>query len=377
MLRWFTTIYGILSGFMIAGISRISRKGPLEFNEDEAPSLAIVIAARDEEKNLPELFRALSSQEYPTNKVHFWIVDDDSSDNTLALIKEMEKRDNRFHALKSDKTEEISSPKKRALNSAIRQIDSDWIVTTDADCMPSPGWLRGLATYMEPDVGAIVGYVPLVGKGNPLQYLSMGKSWSNAALNAAGCGLGFPFSAIGANFAFRRSVYVKLGGYGADANVASGDDDLFLQRIASKTDYRVHFAGDQRTFVKALAPEQGRELKTQVRHMSVGTKYPPGWVLIGAIGSALFLGLGLASIISLVGIGDKTSVRKAWIRKWLYDAAMIIAAGRVLGDPKRAVLALTAMSSAPFFLWYIWPMALFKGNDWKGRSYKAGMKVVE
>ncbi|HEB85385.1 MAG TPA: glycosyltransferase, partial [Bacteroidetes bacterium] len=278
---------------MIYGLTRVRRRVRHSEGDASLPKLAVIVAARDEEEQLPVLIEALSAQDYPADLVSFWLVDDDSRDGTFLVAEKAAKRDPRFHALRSDGSLPIPSPKKRALHTGILQADAEWIVTTDADCTPPPSWLRGLAAFMLPENGAVVGYAPLTGGRSPLEFLAMGESWSAAALAAAGIGLDYPFTAFGRNFAFRRDVYLDLGGYGAGGAYASGDDDLFLQSIAARTNWRIAFAADPRAVVPSLVNPGGRVLSAKARHLSVGTHYAPGWILLGGIGSLLFMGLAL------------------------------------------------------------------------------------
>ena len=48
---------------------------------------SIIIACRNEEKNLPELFNSLINLDYPMEKFEIIIVDDASTDNSPNMIK--------------------------------------------------------------------------------------------------------------------------------------------------------------------------------------------------------------------------------------------------------------------------------------------------
>lgn len=371
MIKRFSLIYGGMAGLASIGLARISRQGLIQ-DDDDLPTIDVVVAARNEERNMPSLIAALSSQNYPSEKVKFWLVDDDSEDNTLKIAQHAMKKDNRFIAISSNIESTITAPKKRALDTAIRQSKSEWIVTTDADCIPKPGWLRGLASFMDEEIGIVLGYSPLFGASRPLEFLAEGESWSSAALCAAAVGLGYPFNAFGRNFSFRRKIYLDMDGYSHDGDIASGDDDLFLQRVASRTDWKVRFSADHRTFVPSVVPPADRFIKTKSRHMSVGPRYAPGWVVIGALGSIAFMGLGLATIASIFGFGSRSKVWTAWKIKWFFDLLMATSTTRILGDVRRGALSLLTMSVAPFAFWIIWPKALFGNVDWKGRTFEKG-----
>ncbi|MBS1262434.1 MAG: Beta-monoglucosyldiacylglycerol synthase [Calditrichaeota bacterium] len=375
MLNGYKAVYGALTGLATLGLLRVNRRDPLPADDPSLPKVSVIVAARNEETYLPGLMAALSAQNYPREKIDFWIVDDHSEDNTLSLALDAARRDRRFHVISANPTLPIKSPKKRALYTAIRRCSGEWVVFTDADCVPGPQWIRALAAYMSDRAGIVLGYAPLTGPNNPLQWLAEGESYSSATLSAAAVGLGFPFNAFGRNFAARRRLYLDMGGFGSDGRYASGDDDLFLQRVAARTDWKVEFAASKESVVHAMLREHDDPVGIKARHMSVGPRYAPGWVLIGLIGSALYLGLGLATLLSVVRLLPASAVRGAWLFKTGCDVMLAAAGLRVLRDPKRALQALVTMSLAPFWGWIIWPKALFGKLSWKGRTIRRAQTI--
>jgi hypothetical protein len=232
-----------------------------------------------------------------------------------------------------------------------------------------------MANYMGPETVAVVGYSPLHGGRSWQSLLMMGESWSSAALAAAGIGLGFPFNCFGRNFAFRRAQFLDQGGYGADGKIASGDDDLLLQRLSMRTDMRIRFADHPDSFVPSFLDDDHDALSTKARHMSVGLRYAPGWVFIGFIGNLLFMGLAVLTLVAMLTPGTRTTTKRLWKVKWVMDSFMALSAVNLLGSPWRGGLALLTMSVAPFAFWIIWPRALFQPVTWKGRTFAKRNRV--
>ena len=54
-------------------------------------SISVIIALRNEENNIGELLEAVQNQLYPKEKFEVICVDDHSTDNTLASLKEAKK----------------------------------------------------------------------------------------------------------------------------------------------------------------------------------------------------------------------------------------------------------------------------------------------
>jgi cellulose synthase/poly-beta-1,6-N-acetylglucosamine synthase-like glycosyltransferase len=131
--------------------------------------------------------------------------------------------------------------KKKAISFGIKQSHGEIIVTTDADCVHDPNWLRKLVSSFDSTTGFVSGpvsFVPLKNIFSKIQTLEF------AGLVLSGAGLisiGKPTICSGANLAFRKSVYYELNGYDDQLHLSSGEDELFMQKIAAETDYSIKF----------------------------------------------------------------------------------------------------------------------------------------
>jgi cellulose synthase/poly-beta-1,6-N-acetylglucosamine synthase-like glycosyltransferase len=64
-----------------------SKKSP----ENNLPFVSIIIAARNEEKNIGNCIQSIIDQTYPQNKFEVIITDDHSKDNTVYIIQSFKK----------------------------------------------------------------------------------------------------------------------------------------------------------------------------------------------------------------------------------------------------------------------------------------------
>ena len=78
-----------LSKIRIPGKSTISRQN----------KVTVIVCARNEERNLPDLFRHLDQQNIASHDVEFIIVNDRSDDKTAKLIEEQTSKNKRFKAI--------------------------------------------------------------------------------------------------------------------------------------------------------------------------------------------------------------------------------------------------------------------------------------
>ena len=119
------------------------RELPLCKNLD-LPAVSLLIAARNEEKNLPKLLTALAKQTYPKDKFEIILLEDRSTDATAEIAK---KYQNILPNLTITHIKNVSTginPKKNALQIGINQSKFDWLLLTDADCVPPENWIQSM-----------------------------------------------------------------------------------------------------------------------------------------------------------------------------------------------------------------------------------------
>lgn len=239
---------------------------------DARPPLSVVVAARNEDGTLPRLLDALDAQTHPSYEVV--VVDDASTDDTAAVADEWtEARD---HAQVVHVTDPQPPRKKHALTQGIEAATHDLLAITDADCVPPPDWLAGLAArHAATDTDTVlVGYSPLQGTGL-LGAFARYEALVETLYAVAALGWARPYMAVSRNLSYPRSVFEAVGGFADGADSMSGDDDLFVQAVHRHTDVPVRAVLDPRTFVPAQGPASWREWARQRRrHVSAGRHYP-------------------------------------------------------------------------------------------------------
>ncbi|AKG24196.1 glycosyltransferase [Calothrix sp. 336/3] len=110
------------------------------------PQVSVVIPIYNGEKDVRELIDCLQAQIYPSELVEYLLVDNNSSDRTLALISEIAAQSKITICPVSEKLIQSSYA---ARNRGIRQATGEIIAFTDADCRPQPQWLSQLIAPLE------------------------------------------------------------------------------------------------------------------------------------------------------------------------------------------------------------------------------------
>ena len=194
-------LYCLILSWLGAGLRRLSKSAP-QFSamaqSSSLPGISVIVAARNEANNLPRLIHCLQQQNYPADKIEFYIVDDRSVDGSWEILRQAARRNENFKVMRITDTLPDYAPKKRALDQAIRAAHGEILLLTDADCTPPPAWARTMAQYYGEGNVMVPGYSPyrfdyptprIVRGMLALDYFAL------AAVAAAAIGRGYPLTA--------------------------------------------------------------------------------------------------------------------------------------------------------------------------------------
>jgi cellulose synthase/poly-beta-1,6-N-acetylglucosamine synthase-like glycosyltransferase len=243
-----------------------------QLSPTDAPGVSVILCAHNERENLSNYLQALLTQNYPTYEVI--VVDDGSEDDTRAIIERYMVQDPRLHMTFVPYGARVLSTKKLALTLAAKAAQYEYLLLTDADCVPeSNRWISemiqpllkegkeislGFGAYFE-EKGHINRLVRFDTLFNGLHYLG-----------AALCG--HPYMGVGRNLAYRKSLFFESGGFTHMMNNKAGDDDLFVNHVATKRNTAVVVSRDSYTW--SLAKKTMKEWWQQKRrHLSVSPNY--------------------------------------------------------------------------------------------------------
>lgn len=382
---WGGAVWVVVVALLGVGIGRAKRgRGALP-DTGKWPMVSVLVAARNEEKNLPDCIEALQNQDYPEDRIEFLIIDDHSTDGTNAIITEWSRRDSRVHLISPPFPQSGLSPKKAALSAGIEAAKGEIILTTDADCQPPRGWVRGMVGCFSPSTVGVIGVSPLqvFEKDNRegwraarafLRGIVRLENLINGAVMVGSAGWGKAVMAAGRNLAYRRSAFLKVGGFGETGRSLSGDDDLLVQRLRGAGEVVVSI--DPGTFVPSRPPGTiGDWWRTKRRHLSAGRFYPRGWQLISGMLYLFNLALLLQGVKALGGWGVSLLGVGVWMGKVLADGWTLSRMASILREKGIIVPWLIGEILSPAVIVVLLPLALVGKVEWKGRVAVGG--VVE
>ncbi|MBK22139.1 MAG: hypothetical protein CMP63_07530 [Flavobacteriales bacterium] len=240
-----TLIYGV---FALLGIYIIRADKSNRVSVPVSSSVSVIVALRNEEKNINRLIKGLIRQKYPF-QIEYIFVDDNSSDKTLNLLNKWALKDKRIRVVSN-----VAEGKKSSIATGVKFASNAIVVQTDADCEIGQYWIMSsvnklLSSRYDMVIGPVYpfqsktilnGLIRL--EWLALQFITI----LTARLKNAGM-------ANGANLTFYKKDYedFNLSKYGEE--YASGDD-MFFMRFLQKNNKKVVFNLDQEAIVKTEMP---------------------------------------------------------------------------------------------------------------------------
>jgi cellulose synthase/poly-beta-1,6-N-acetylglucosamine synthase-like glycosyltransferase len=287
--------------------------------------VSVIVAARNEEENIAETITDLLAQDYPPQLVEFIIVDDHSTDRTAEVVNSF--TDPRIRLIRLNAGEHVNSYKKKAIADAIARAGGELIVTTDADCRMDAAWLSTVVSYYrEQNLVMISSPVVYFRERNWFERMQTLEFLYLIGLGASSIGNKVPSTCNGANLAYKREVFLELGGFSGIDDLASGDDELLLHKVAVKYPDRIGFCKSRAAIVRTTAkPDLASFIAQRKRWASKSTRYKDRKIVV--LGVSIWL-CNLLLAITVAGGFFSTQLRAvaaaALLLKFLAELAFLV-----------------------------------------------------
>jgi glycosyltransferase involved in cell wall biosynthesis len=194
--------------------------------------ISIIICAKNELANLREKLPFILEQNYFNFEVI--VVNDQSSDGSKLYLDELAKLNKHLVIVDIDEFVKEKLGKKFALTLGIKTAKHEHILLTDADCVPnSKDWVKGMSSNFN-NAEIILGYGSYEKKEGLLNKIIRFDTFNIAQQYLSFALAGATYMGVGRNLAYKKSLFFDNKGFASHIHIASGDDDLFIQEIASK-----------------------------------------------------------------------------------------------------------------------------------------------
>lgn len=369
---FFTVFYALLMVAFAWGFRKVVRTyHPRHVPDTEKPFATVVIAARNESDNILLCLHRILENHYPKNRFEVIVVNDDSSDQTAAIVDELCKEHANLRLLHMPENAiRTRAHKKKAIEKGVLKAKGEIILTTDADCLVPKHWIETMTANFEAHTAFVSGPVAFRHKYRFFQDMQALEFLGLVAVGAGAIGLNRPNLANGANVAYRKSVFLGIKGFDGIDHLTSGDDELLMQKIAATGVWKVRFCPSPAALVRTDPVATLSDLIQQrKRWASKGALYPNKAYVATIVSIYLFYLFYLLTAVSLL-----------WhpVSIWFLISALglkVMAEGALLFQAtwqwrQRRLLAYflpEQLLHIPYVV-YIGLVSQFGGYQWKGRK---------
>ena len=235
--------------FVVLIFSGLLFRKKLNNIDNNLPKVSVVIAARNEEKNIPFIIDDLINQSIDKNNFEIIISNDRSDDKTGDIIDQYSSNHKFIKAIHISKRHSMA-PKKYALTQAIKFSKGEIIIATDADCRASNNWVENMARVVQTTGKIVIGYSKIKSSSTLIDEYQKIDFLGIMAANGGLLTHGISCSGSGQNLAFKKEDFYAINGFEPVKNYISGDD-MYLVQAMSLLNGAV-FNYDPNSFVSTL-----------------------------------------------------------------------------------------------------------------------------
>lgn len=227
-------------------------------------SVTVIICAKNETENLNKNLPLILNQKYKDLEV---ILVDDGSDEPFKM------HDARLKIITLTKEEKIGLGKKYALQKGIENASKELILLTDADCQPvSQNWIFEMASKINDKHKIVLGISPYKYENTFLNALIEYETAQTALQYIGFALLGKPYMSVGRNVCYEVALFKTKTWTDKELSIASGDDDLAIQTLATAKNTTVCLSAN--SYTKSEAKTTWTDwLQQKSRHTESGFLY--------------------------------------------------------------------------------------------------------
>lgn len=291
----FTALYLICIAAFTFGLFNLKERFH-SVNKNNLIKVSVLIAARNEEKNIEKLLESLKKQSFSKELFEVIIVNDHSTDNTDEIINDFINKNKELDVklLKAEK-----KGKKHAISQALHTAINELIIVTDADCVLNDLWIESIVGfYQEEKCKMILAPVLLSPAENLFEKMQVLEHLSLIGSTAGSASIGFPVMCNGANMAYERKAALEVEKFRKDFDIPSGDDMFLLEQFVKCYGHNnVKFLLSKSAVVKTKTCKTIKDFFRQRRRWVSKTKSYTSWKVIVTALIVLFFNLSIISLL--------------------------------------------------------------------------------
>lgn len=268
----FVLITAIQLFYYLYFFRRVAAYKPRLKEQSQQHPVSVIICARDEDENITRNLPGILVQAYSTTH-EVIVVNDNSIDDTKYILEDLQKMFRKLQIVELTQEAKMIAGKKFPLSIGIKEARYEIVLLTDADCVPaSEHWLFKMQDAFINGTEIALGYGAYQKMPGFLNKAIRFETF-HTALQYFGYALaGKPYMGVGRNLAYRKEIFFRNKGFAAINHIPGGDDDLFINRVATKNNTAVVI--DPEAFTVSKPKQTWKEWRKQKnRHYSTGKFY--------------------------------------------------------------------------------------------------------
>jgi glycosyltransferase involved in cell wall biosynthesis len=250
--------------------------------ERQAPSkfFSIIICARNEEHNLRANLPTWLNQNYHNAQgepmYEVLLVDDNSDDGSSYLFQDFVPHYPHLRILTLRQEAKGIRGKKFPLSMGIKEAKYEHLLLTDADCIPSSeNWLAAMASNHTDEKVIVLGYAPYQKLPGFLNKWIRWETLHSAIQYLSYALAGLPYMGVGRNLSYVKPLFNENKGFSGHNHLMSGDDDLFINKVATAKNTTICIDPDAYLVSKPKTSFENWWIQ-KGRHLSTGRFYKAG-----------------------------------------------------------------------------------------------------
>ena len=243
-------------------------------------AVSVIICAKNEAENLKKNLPYFLEQHYPNFEIV--LINDASRDTTLEVMEQFKSNyPSKIKIVDVVPNELFWGSKKYALTLGIKAATNKYLLFSDADCKPiSKNWIQEISNNFSSTKQIVLGY----GAYKKIEHSFLNKLIRFETLVTAiqyfsYAKIGIPYMGVGRNLAYTKTTFFEANGFVNHMHrIKSGDDDLFINQVATKNNTAIcvlensFTVSTPKTTFKAWLLQKRRHISTAT-HYKISHKY--------------------------------------------------------------------------------------------------------
>ncbi len=251
--------------------SRLAFYKSKQKNISQTHPVSVIICSRDEAANLVKNLPGVLIQKYSTTH-EVIVINDNSLDESKYVLEEYQRTYRQLQLIELKQEARFIPGKKFPLSVGIKTAKYEIVLLTDADCVPaSEFWIEKMQQGYSDGTEIVLGYGAFHKKKNLLNKLIRWETLHTALQYLSYACAGMTYMGVGRNLSYKKAIFFRHKGFSAHNHVPGGDDDLFINKAATKKNTAIVI--DAEAFTLSDAPATWKQWINQKNRHYTTSKY--------------------------------------------------------------------------------------------------------